>query len=461
MPNAIASIALMGWPLVTLALFLRLRPGMALVASLLAGYLLLPPLPAEFDPPMLPSLNKETIPSLSVLVIALALRRVGPRELLPRHPLMLGALAVFLFSPVMTVMTNTDPLRFGIMELPALRLVEVPGIVIRQALLVGPFLLARALLRREEDHRMLLWALVVGGLAYTLPILLEVRLSPQLNTWIYGYFQHSFSQMMRGDGFRPIVFLYHGLWVAFFVAMAVLAAIGLAREGQGPRAVWSWGVAGLLGIVLLLCKSLAAIIYTAVLAPVLALTPRRIQLLAAAGMAALSLGYPLLKGADLVPQEQLLEWAGSVSADRAQSLGFRFDNEDVLLERAWERPVFGWGIWGRNLLYDRDSGRTTTVTDGRWLIVIGVFGWAGYLAEFGLLAFPVLALWFGSGRAPPGPATVTLAVILGMNLVDLLPNATLTPLTFLAAGAVLGMVETMAAVGRRHRTVPEPIRTIL
>ena len=47
-------------------------------------------------------------------------------------------------------------------------------------------------------------------------MLVEVRLSPQINTWIYGFFQHDFIQMMRYGGFRPIVFLPHGLWVAFF-----------------------------------------------------------------------------------------------------------------------------------------------------------------------------------------------------------------------------------------------------
>ena len=459
MPNAIASIALLGWPLVTLALFWRLRPGTALVVSLLAGYLLLPPLPAAFDPPLLPSLNKSTIPSLSVLLVALGLRRLTPVDLLPRHPLMLLALAVFLLSPLVTVLRNPEPLRFGVLLLPGLRLVEVPGLLIQQGLLAVPFLMARAFLREARDHRMLLWALVAGALAYALPILVEVRLSPQLNIWIYGYFQHSFEQMMRGEGFRPIVFLYHGLWVAFFIAMATLAAVGLAREARGRSALGLWAAAAGLGVVLVLCKSLAALIYTMLLAPFVALAPRRLQLLAAAGMAALSLTYPVLKSADLVPQERLLEWAGSVSADRQQSLGFRFDNEDVLLERAMERPVFGWGIWGRNLLYDRETGRETTITDGRWLVVMGIFGWAGFLAEFGLLAFPVLRLWAGSGHSPPAAATVTLAVVLGMNLVDLLPNATLTPLSFLAAGAVLGLTE--AWQPRARARAPAPIRTVL
>ncbi|WP_341211794.1 hypothetical protein [uncultured Limimaricola sp.] len=467
MPNAVASIALLVWPLVTLLLFKRLSPGRALLASMMAGYLLLPPMPAEFDPPLLPSLNKDTIPSLSVLVVALMLGRVRLSELVPRHPLMRIALAAFVLSPLMTVLGNDDALRYGPRLLPALRLAEVPGLVLLQFLLVVPFLLARVFLREVRDHRLLLWAMVLGALAYTLPILIEVRLSPQINIWVYGYFQHSFSQMVRGDGFRPIVFLYHGLWVAILVAMAVLAATGLARQARGREAVGLWAVTAGLGVLLVLCKSLAALLYAVVLVPVLALAPRRLQLFGAAAMAVLALGYPLLKGAELVPQQAILAWAESVDPDRAQSMGFRFDNEDVLLERVGERPVFGWGIWGRNQIYDAQSGRELTVTDGRWLVVIGTFGWVGFLAEFGLLAFPVLLLWARSGRVPPDPASITLAVILGVNLFDLLPNATLTPLTFLGAGAVLGLTEAVAARGYRSPASappisgPAPIRTVL
>jgi hypothetical protein len=85
-----------------------------------------------------------------------------------------------------------------------------------------------------------------------------------------------------------------------------------------------------------------------------------------------------------------------------------------------------------------------TITDGRWIILIGIFGWVGYLAEFGLVALPVLLLWTrgaalaGSGA---GPLIGPVALLLAINLVDMLPNASLTPLTWLFAGAVLGLGE--------------------
>ena len=35
--------------------------------------------------------------------------------------------------------------------------------------------------------------------------------------------------MIREGGFRPIVFLQHGLWLALFVCTSLMAAIALAR----------------------------------------------------------------------------------------------------------------------------------------------------------------------------------------------------------------------------------------
>lgn len=84
----------------------------------------------------------------------------------------------------------------------------------------------------------------------------------------------------------------------------------------------------------------------------------------------------------------------------------------------------------------------TSVSDGQWVITIGQWGWVGYLALFGLLCLPVLALWWRYRQVPEGaipPQVGVLALILGASLVDLLPNATLVSLTWLIAGALLGM----------------------
>jgi hypothetical protein len=291
-------------------------------------------------------------------------------------------------------------------------------------------------------------------------MLLEVRLSPQLNIWIYGYFQHNFEQMMRGDGFRPIVFLYHGLWVAFFAMTSVLAAVALLRSEHAKRRFTLMATAVFLFTVLILCKSMASILYALAFAPMVLFLGTRMQIRLAALLAFVALAYPLAKGADLVPHDRLVAMAERVDAERANSMRFRFDNETILLDRAERKPLFGWGIWSRHHVLDENSGEILTVTDGRWVLVIGTLGWIGFLAEFGLLALPMVLMWWRTrgGIEAVSPLVGPLILILGINVFDLIPNATITPLTWLIAGAVLGHAEEHQ---RRRKPVPLPLRTVL
>ena len=223
-------------------------------------------------------------------------------------------------------------------------------------------------------------------------MLIEVRLSPQINTWVYGFFQHDFVQMMRYGGFRPIVFLPHGLWAAFFALMTLVAAVGLWRFGPPARRASYLAAAGYLGVLLVLCKSAAVLVYAAILVPAVRLLSVRQQIRIATALALFAVLFPLLRGADLVPVDWIVEQAEAVSQERADSLQYRLDNEDALLARASERPLFGWGSWGRNHIHDPFTGEIISTTDGRWIIVIGSLGWCGYIVEFGLLALPLLLL---------------------------------------------------------------------
>ncbi len=460
MPNALASLALVIYPAVVVWLFVRLPRGRALLASLILGYLFLPPAPAGFDFPLMPPLTKQTIPGLAALFTCLVMFR-GELRFLPENNTARALVLLFIFSPFGTVLTNMDPVHFGGFTLPALQLREAVAQCINQALLMSPMLLARNFLRTDDDIRDLLWAMLLAGLVYSLPMLLEVRLSPQLNIWIYGYFQHSFEQMIRGDGFRPIVFLYHGLWAAFLAMTGVLSAITIARSDHSRRALLWWAMAGYMALVLILCKSLASLLYAAAFAPVLIFLSSRMQFRVAMLLACLVLAYPVIKTLNIIPEAEILAYAETIDEDRANSLRFRLDNENILLERAMERPVFGWGSWGRNQIYDGTTGEIMTTTDGRWIITIGVYGWAGFLAEFGLLTLPILLVWWRAsqvGRDIP-PWVGGAVLILAINVIDMVPNATLTPMSWLFAGALLGYSEQIETV-RRGRRVAR-LRTVL
>jgi hypothetical protein len=157
--------------------------------------------------------------------------------------------------------------------------------------------------------------------------------------------------------------------------------------------------------------------------------------------------YPLLRGAQLIPLDTILNYAMSVSPERHQSLNFRILNEEQLLARAMEKPWFGWGGYGRNLILDPIDGRILTIPDGRWIIVLGTYGWLGYICEFGLLIMPLIYLGreaLAQRSAVFSPFACAIALIYAANLADLLPNATLIPFTWLMAGALMGYAESLA-----------------
>ncbi|MBY8978152.1 hypothetical protein KHP62_20245 [Rhodobacteraceae bacterium NNCM2] len=445
MPNSIAMIALLGWPFVVIALFVYLDLRRAVIWSLLGGFLLLPS-KIGFDLPGIPALDKISIPNIMVLLMAMimAWRLFRP---LPESAWAKVLLFMLIAAPFFTVLTNMDPIPVaGLGGLPGTRIYDAVSAVGSAIIFLVPFLVGRSLFRTVEAQREILAALLVAGLAYSVLMLIEIRLSPQLHIWVYGYFPHSFAQQARGGGFRPVVFLQHGLWVAFFAMFVTISAAILWRSAAESARGFYLYATGYLAVILALCRSLGSLIYAIFLLPVVLFTSVRTQMTIALVLVSIALAYPALRGAGVVPLDRILETARSISVERAQSLGYRFKNEEMLLDRANERPVFGWGGWGRNRVYDEDSGKDISITDGLWVIKIGTSGWLGFLAFFGLLGWPVLALWRAGRRAqapPLSPITSGLCLLLAINMIELLVNSTLPPLTWLISGSLLGYAESL------------------
>jgi len=449
MPNAVAYLALLAWPLVGAVLFQKLPTHKAIIWTILGGYLVLPER-VGIDLPLLPAFEKTFIPSATALLFCLP--KLGSLwELLPRERLPKMLTIVFLLSPFATVFTNGDPQVFGPRFLPGLRPYDAFSFGLSHAVSLVPLLLAQRFLRDEAASKDLLTALAVAGLAYSLPALFEIRMSPQLHTWVYGFFPHSFAQQVRFGGFRPVVFMLHSLKVGLFLAMALLATAALARGSSGSRrAMWLLAFPWLF-ITLALTKVVSGWAYAALLLPLILLAGPRLQRAALLSIGLAVLIYPALRGGDLVPTDRIEAAASLISEQRAQSFGFRLDNEDILLDRANERPLFGWGGWGRNRVYDPETGDDISVTDGAWIITAGSYGWVGYIAEYGLLTGPLLLM--GLGRRASF-AALTLGIVLAANLFDLIPNSGLTPLTWLIAGGLAG---TLAGNASRRPAGPPPL----
>jgi hypothetical protein len=455
-PNWFAFVALLSWPLVALCLYYARPVNQATLWTILGAQLLLPAGAAiKFEG--IPQFDKISIPNLAALVGCL---------LVMRRPLRLWSgfgfagilILMYVIGPFVTAELNGDPVVLANQILPAESHYDAFSAVVRQLLFLLPFFLGRQLLRSSTDHQEIVRVLVFAGLLYSLPMLFEVRMSPQLHYWFYGYYPSDFVQAMRGGGFRPMAFMGHGLMAAFFVMTTAVAAAAFWRTQT--RVVWlpPVGITAYLSALLVLCKSLGALVYGAALVPLVRWAKPRLQLRIALVLVTIGLLYPMLRAADLVPTKSFVDAARLISAERASSLEFRFNNEEHLLARASERFLFGWGRWGRSRIYD-DYGKDVSPTDGRWVITIGQFGLFGFLAEFGLLALPVFravsALRF-TASLPDRVYLAALALIVSVNVIDLLPNAFLSPWSWLLAGALLGRAESLrAAAWQWQKPLPQ------
>ena len=461
-----AQLALILWVPASFALFAVLRPAMAASVGLL-GALLLLPARFSFNLQGFPDLDKDRLPVLAVFVACLTL---APARIRRPPPALLLAAFVLIGGSFLTAITNAEPVAFGAVYLPPLKIwdgVSFSGAALLDLLL--PFFLGWTLYRKPRDLRDLLVLVTLAACIYSVPILWELRMSPQLHNIVYGYYPTGFQGLKRYGGFRPVVFMVSPLQTALFIATCCIASVSLWRAGEtllmrfGRSSNRSGVPMGPISIYLLALlvasKSLAAAVYGSVGASVLVFLRSRLVVPLAVGLASIVLTYPLLRTLDLFPTSLLVNAAANVNEERAQSLSFRFENEDILLRRAWEKIWFGWGSWRRNRVFDPISGRDISITDGYWVIVLGTRGILGCAATFGLLLAPVFlaARNFSALRSRRDRLVVAGVIwIVTLNAIDKIPNAHPNAFAIFVAGALAGAITGSKRV-RSHSGNPKRI----
>jgi hypothetical protein len=426
-PNILVPLALVGFIPVVVACFLWLGPRRAMLATILGGWLFLPQYDHWYDPPLLRT-KAMFVPAV-VLVVSLLLDMGRWRRLRPR--LVDVPLLVLCVAPFVSALSNG--LGYYEASSAAFEAVTTWG---------APYLLARVYFKDPGALPELAVALVVAALVYSPFCLWEIRMSPQLHRIVYGFSPFGmFVTVMRFGGFRPTVFMSTGLAVGMFMACGTLSALWLWRTGArrklgGLSLGW---VSLFLVAVTLLCKSTGSIILLA--GGYLALEmARRLRTSA--------LILLLLAAPPTYCVARLSGWTGEplvtlarrlVNEERAQSMQFRLMNEDMLISKAMKRPWFGWGRFGRSRVRD-EEGQDVAITDGMWIVNLGVNGITGLVALGLLLALPALQLlrrfparyWSDPRLAPAGALVVAVLVW----AVDDLFNAMMTPVFPVIAGAV-------------------------
>lgn len=445
MANSIAYMSIVLWPIVVWFMLVKFGLQKGILFSMLASYLFLP---ASFsiNLPGIPAFNKGTV---TVIALLLYLFFVNRRSIgfLDLNSVSKCVVLLLLVSPFLTALNNAD--RY--LHLPGMNLYDGLSQSVGGFLIFIPFLLGFKYFRDYGSQVLLFRVFVIYVIFYSIFILYEIRMSPQLHTMLYGYFPHSFAQQYRAGGFRAVVFLGHGLLVALLVSIAFMISVALyrARIEIFKNKSLNLYVCIFLFIVLVLSKSYAALFFGIFALIVIRFMNIKMIFVSSFVLLFIYFSYPILSASKLFPHGPMLELASAIDPARAQSLGFRFYHEEQLLNHANVKPLLGWGTWGRNRVYDPDTFEDVSVTDGRWVIVLGTRGWLGFLSEFYFIMLCILLSFRASQRVVYKEASIdkvkiqqfllaSHALIVSIILIDQLPNASMNYFYWFLAGTLLG-----------------------
>jgi tetratricopeptide (TPR) repeat protein len=424
--NLFAHVALLSWPVIVVLIFNVLPPRKAVVGSFVIAWLFLPNV--GYVIPGLPDYTKMTATVIGVLIGSMIFDQARFFAFRPRWfdiPIVAWCLGAFV-TTIMNDLTAYNGLSLMIVELVNWGL---------------PYFIGRLYLSDLDAMKELAEAIAIGGICYIPLCLLEMRLSPVLQYWVYNI---GVREGMRYGGFRPMVFMSTGLMLGIWMANASVVSYALWSFGtiKSIRGI-SFGMLTLaLVVTTFLCKSTGAIGLMLFAIVVLWITKRFKKPLALWVMVLIPPLYCTTRSFDLWSGQNIVEMAkATVGDERARSFEYRLEMEQLLVARAFERPIFGWGGFNR-FQVTNETGRTITVPDGFWVIALGVQGFIGLTSMLALFVLPMIltlrrfpmATWSDPRVGP----VVGLALMLSMTMIDFLSNAMIMPLYPLAIGGFLG-----------------------
>jgi hypothetical protein len=247
-----------------------------------------------------------------------------------------------------------------------------------------------------------------------------------------------------------MVFMQHGLELGMWMAVATMLASWLYCTGaascfpQGRRAARRMLVAILFLLpVTFLCRSTGSLLLGSAGFMTLMLSRATKNSVALTVLLSVAPLYIAVRTSSAWDGAELVDWVtDQISEDRAESLEFRLQNENILVDKALERPLFGWGGWGRSRVYD-EEGKDLSVTDGLWIITLGTRGFFGLTALCLTILLPAARFcYLYSARRwsePELAPAAGLAVLLALVMIDYLLNGLVNPVYILAAGGLSGM----------------------
>jgi tetratricopeptide (TPR) repeat protein len=422
-----AIIALVGWVPIVIVLFALLPARRAMLAGTIGGWLLLPP--AAMDLQGMPPYTKSTAATIGILLATVIFE---PGRLLAFRPRWFDLpMLVLCLCPFCSSISN------------GLGPYDGFSMVFRAIVTwMLPYLVGRLYLTDLNGLRDLALGMIIGSLCLIPFCLLEMQVSAQLLPMVYGIGKW---EGTRYGGFRPRVFLADSLELGLWMNAAALVALWLWRVGQLKRlgSLSAGAVATMLLVTSVLCRCTGATI-------LLLLGVGSLWFCRRTGtkwlMWALLFAGPIyyaMRITHMWSGEQAVEVARSLVGDeRAWSLQFRLWNEETFILKALQRPIFGWGGWGRIFIYDERGGKQT-IADQLTDITFATNGFVGLVAFAAVLLLPPglflkrfpAERWIQADLAP----TVPIAVILTLYLLDCTLNGMFNAIYIIAAGGVLNI----------------------
>ena len=310
-----------------------------------------------------------------------------------------------------------------------------------------PYFLGRLYLGSLDGLRQLAIGIFAGGLAYIPFTLFEGVKGPNLHNIVYGVNAvDDWSQARRLGGWRPVVFMQHGLMVGVWMMTAALIAIWLWQSGtikkfQG-RNIKTLAI--VLTIAFFLCRSTGAYSLFGIALIVLFCAKwfrTSLPLLFIIGYVVF---YLYISASGQFSSKDVIDFITQLfGEERAASLKFRFDMEEILGEKARQRFLFGWGDSGGNRVYNQ-YGKDISITDSLWIIAFGIYGTVGLASLFSSLLLPVVAFCFKyparTWSNPKVAPAAALGVALTMYVFDCVLNAMTNPIFAVVAGGISGLV---------------------
>ena len=429
----IAQMVLILWLPLVLVMFVVMPARLAVVIALIASWLFLPEL--AFPLKLMPDYTKSTATSLGIIIGALALDPGGRifkfKPSWVDLPILVWCIVPF-FSSVSNQIAGTG-------------LYDGTSVMVQHFVIYGgPWLIGRLYFTTPEEAKQLAMGILIGGIIYVPLCLFEVRMSPQLHRMFYGFATvQDWQQVQRWGGWRPSVFLKHGLAVGVWMATATAMAFWfwLTASKRDLYAVPMWIIFGFLFLTTILVKSTGAILIMGfILTVMVSVKYLRLRLLVTATVACVVL-YLGLRITGIMDGSTLTQAAAGVFGEgRASSLQYRLLNENAVVERTSRRPIIGWGGWGRSTNVWIPELNGYAVPDSLWINMYGRHGVVGLAALYGSLLLPAFLLFT---RMKPGEMVdKRFAAIPGLALVSLtysidgLFNAMINPVFIVTGGAV-------------------------